>query len=50
MERLIERLLSCDIGKAKPSVPSFENLPNKFSITAAFSGFLFLSFFETSTF
>ena len=37
-ERFIERLHSFDIGKAKTTAPSFENLPDKLSIPAVFSG------------
>ena len=48
-ERFIERLHSFDIGKAKATVPSFKNLPDKFSIPAAFFGLVSLSNFKTSS-
>ena len=39
-ERFIERLDSFDIGKAKTTVPSFKNLPDKLSIPTVFSTYL----------
>ena len=47
-ERFIERLHSFDIGKAKTAAPSFENLPDKLSIPAAFSGLVSSSNFRIS--
>ena len=48
-ELFIERLHSFDIGKTKTTAPSFENLQDKFSIPAAFSGLVSLSNFKTSS-
>ena len=48
-ERFIERLHGFDIGKAKPTAPSFKNLPDKLSIPAAFSGLVSLSNFKVSS-
>ena len=48
-ERFLERLHSFDIGKAKTTAPSFQNLPDKLSIRAAFSGLMSLSNFKTSS-
>ena len=48
-ERFIESLHSFDSGKAKTTAPSFKNLPDKFSVPAAFSGLVSLSNFKTSS-
>ena len=47
--RFIKRLHSSAIGKAKTTAPSFKNLPDKFLISATFSGLLTLSNYKTSS-
>ena len=47
-ERFIDRLHSFNIGKSKTIGPSFKNLPDKFSIPAAFSRLESLRNFKTS--
>ena len=45
-EHFIERLHSFDIGKVKRAAPSFENLSDKLSISATFSGLVSVSSFK----